>query len=235
MNRMSIKYGVFFTLILGLFACDKEVESFQYSFSSLSKLRVDNDISIRLIQDSTNYIEISGPAFVIKKIIPEISGDTILLSNPGTIGAYSEEVVADIHFTDFRTLFLRNGGDVMNEDTLRFSNFSISSNKAMGHVKLDLICENLNIGISTGSLSLELSGSAGYARIWTTAPGFIDMQEFEAKIVDCINNSSNDCYVWATQRLNADAQYLGRIFYRGNPEVLVVPEGQEDKITPIID
>ncbi|MDA3822295.1 MAG: DUF2807 domain-containing protein [Bacteroidales bacterium] len=233
MNKPAIKYIVFIALIISLFACDKEVESFQYPFSSLSKLRVDNDISIRLIQDSANYIEIVGPAFVVKNIIPEINGDTVMLSNPGTIGIYSEEIVADIHFTDFRTLFLRNGGDVVNKDTLRFSTFTISSNKAMGHVKLDLICENLSIGISTGSLSLDISGSANYARVWTSAPGFIDMQKFEAKVVDCLNNSSNDCYVWATQKLTGNVQYLGKIFYRGNPEVLIIPMGQEEQILPL--
>lgn len=233
MMLKHLKYIVLIAILLSLISCEKETKTFHYSFATLQMLTVDNDVSVRLIQDSANYIEISGPSKSVDNVIPDIQGDTITISNRKPSPDYFEEIWADIHFTDFKRLFLRNGGDVINLDTLKFSSFSISSNGAMGDVRISLNCDNLSIGISTGSLSILLEGNAKNTRIWTTAPGLVDTRNLKSENISCNNSSSNNCYVWATKKLDAKCGYLGKIFYRGLPETLIVPEGQEDYVVPL--
>lgn len=227
---MKNRICIFLLLIMLVSACSEEAGSERYAFSSLYKLTVSNDISIRLIQDSANYIRISGPAGIVKHVIPSIEDDTIAITNSTKIVYYNQEVWADIHFTDFKFLLLYGGGEVINEDTIRFTRFSIGSNRAIGHVNLCLNSDNLSVGLSTGALDLNLTGHVKHASIWSTAPGFIDMLALEAETLNCTNSSSNDCYVWATKKLNAKADYSGDIYYKGNPESLIVPPGQEDKV-----
>ena len=60
-------------------------------------MTIKNDISIRLIQDSANYITISGPAKVVENVIPQFQGDTIVLSETDGMGAlfvYTDAAVA---------------------------------------------------------------------------------------------------------------------------------------------
>ena len=228
---MNILRNMFLSLvILSIWGCGNEMSTLEYPLSSFYKLTVKNDISIRFIQDSANFIRISGPSEVVENIELLAKGDTLVLSNPTILGNYYGKVWAEVHFTDFKALLLRNGGDVINDDTLRFTSFSIGSNKAMGDVNLCLVSRSLSLGISTGSLLLEISGQVKNLHVWTTAEGRIDTRDLQAETVICTNNSSNDSYVSASKSLTARTEYLGRIFYYGNPASITIESGQEDKV-----
>ena len=213
-----------------------DVTSKDYYFDSLRVINLKNDIHMILIQDSLNFIRMLAPENRHDEVEPEFISDTVILTNKKGLeifNRYNHKIEAEIHFSTLNYIFHQGGGEIRSEDTIRLHNFSIATNGASGNIMITVDTDYLGIGLSTGTLQLNVKGKTDILSIWSTSYALPDFYSLKASKVVARNNSSVDFYMNVTDNLKAETQYLGNIYYKGNPTVTEIKESGSGKIIQV--
>lgn len=126
-------------------------------------------------------------------------------------------------FKNFERLRIEGGIKLQTRGYLDLDDFMVD---VKGGAKIEIKAKSRNIGIRTeGGVMFELDGVAESLDVKITGAGHVDADELKAREVTFFIEGVGTGSVYATETLNATIKGVGKIKYRGNPQLTEFIDG----------
>ena len=187
-----------------------------------------NDIfNIELKSDTIFSIRLEGGEKLIKNISARTDNNSMHLKDNNSFKWLPDYpgVRITISFPALAKMVLRSPSTITSSDTLYLDNFSIYS---LGHTAImDLTINAHRIRFTTDGNNFGHYTFRGYSRhaeLWHRGSSKLFAAELETEFMKITNNSIADGYVYANRQLIAVINHYGSVYYRGNPDEIIIEE-----------
>lgn len=202
-----------------------------------SELYLNDNINLSLVRSDTCYIEITTGANIIDNITTEVKDGILTISNITTLNwarPYNYQLDATLYYKDILFLNYTASGTLVSENDFNGvledgEYYIIIIDGGSGDIDLNVNdCKRLHIYYKYGTSRLTLHGDNNQTiSVNKKSYGIFDARNCAAKKV-IINSMSSysDCFINATERLDATINGAGNIYYKGDPDTIQVTYGE---------
>ena len=202
-----------------------------------SELYLNDNINLSLVRSDTCYIEIITGANIIDNITTEVKDGILTISNITTLNwarPYDYTLDATLYYKDILFLNYTASGTLVSENDYNGvledgEYYIIIIDGGSGDIDLNVNdCKRLHIYYKYGTSRLTLHGDNNQTiSVNKKSYGIFDARNCAAKKV-IINSMSSysDCFINATERLDATINGAGNIYYKGDPDTIQVTYGE---------
>ena len=202
-----------------------------------SELYLNDNINLSLVRSDTCYIEITTGANIIDNITTEVKDGILTISNITTLNwarPYDYTLDATLYYKDILFLNYTAAGTLVSENDYNGvledgEYYIIIIDGGSGDIDLNVNdCKRLHIYYKYGTSRLTLHGDNNQTiSVNKKSYGIFDARNCAAKKV-IINSMSSysDCFINATERLDATINGAGNIYYKGDPDTIQITYGE---------
>ena len=241
-----MKYKLLIILTLGLLtsftSCKKspltigKIVTETRALPDFKEANVNDNINLTLVRSDTCYIEITTGENIIGNITTEVSNRRLTICNTTTLNwtrPYDYELHATLYYKDIVNFIFASSGtlDTRNNYTGQlppddFYRFEIDGGS--GDVDLNINdCDDFRVVYHYGTSQLNMHGENNKLFvIYKRSYGVIDARNYDAEIVHVTTDSASDCYISASESIEARINNCGDIYYKGDPEDIQVTYGE---------
>ena len=202
-----------------------------------SELYLNDNINLSLVRSDTCYIEITTGANIIDNITTEVKDDILTISNITTLNwarPYNYTLNATVHYKDILFLNYTASGTLVSENDYNGvledgEYYVIIVDGGSGDIDLKFSnCKGLHIYYKYGISQFTLRGDNNQTlSVNKKSYGIFDARDYEAKKVRINSMSSySDCFINASERIDANIDGVGNIYYKGDPDTIQVTYGE---------
>lgn len=179
------------------------------------------DVFIR--QDTLNAVEIEAGQNIISGITTRVENRKLILRNLNEcnwLRSYNKPINVHVAVKNLRGIYYESSGNVTSVNTITSPLLALDVWGGCGTIDLEL---NLYEGFfiqHMGTADIRLRGNCSISSIYAGDYGPVRCDELQTGYTFINNYSSNDCYVRASQYLEATIGSIGNIYYTGNPDTL---------------
>lgn len=203
------------------------------NLSSFNTIETHNNLEIYLIQDTINSVEIEAGKNLVHNISTEITNEKLVIKNKNTCNftrSYKHKIKIIVHFKKLEELIYKGTGPITSMNTIVADVFTFNSWDGVDTVKLNVKANTVYANIHTGVADLIVQGECNDCYAYAQNSGSLRLQNLKSKYVFANSISSSDMYVWAENKLDALIQYVGNIYYKGNPAEISKTENNKGKL-----
>ena len=202
-----------------------------------SELYLNDNINLSLVRSDTCYIEITTGANIIDNITTEVKDGILTINNITTLNwarPYNYTLDATLYYKDILFLNYTASGTLVSENDYNGvledgEYYIIIIDGGSGDIDLNINdCKRLHLYYKYGTSRLTLHGDNNQTiSVNKKSYGIFDARNCAAKKV-IINSMSSysDCFINATERLDATINGAGNIYYKGDPDTIQVTYGE---------
>ena len=187
-----------------------------------SEIKAEDNIHILLVQDSLNYIELTGGKNLLPYVETKVVDGVLHFENHAKcqfFKGYEHEIHAVLHFTTFKTIWNWGSGHITSNDTLHFDTLILNAQESIGNYELLIDNYKTVANLHTGVSDFILKGKSNNFYSYSRGTGNIFASDLHSDFAYANNISALDFFVGETKTLEALIQYKGNVFYRGNPVI----------------
>lgn len=200
---------------------------------ALERIAIHQRLGLHLVQDLTQdpYIKIKGGANLISHIAANEDGSWLVIEDEnkcGFIRKNKEAVEIEVNMHQLKDLWLDNGANVTNEDTLHYEGLKITVEKyATGDVDLTLKANEIAYQNyqDESVVNLVFRGEVAHLVLEHNGYGTLNAEQGNFQQVDIIHYGINDVYVKGSTEINAFIKSRGNIWVSGNGVLNTFLEG----------
>jgi hypothetical protein len=191
-------------------------------YGDFTALEIHTYLSVDLIQDSLNYLKISGGENVINQLKIEWINGKLTLTNTNTckfLRNPKHKIKVEVHFRQLDKLIYLGSENVNSVGKITQSNFNLEVRESSGSVNLDLQVDDCQLDIEPCYADYTIRGTAKTARFSVKGSGYCNTNEFlvSDKIV-CVSRTGSDLYINGdTHYFKCETSNLGNVYYSGTP------------------
>ena len=230
MNRSYIIFRItaiiiplcFFSGCESLFDSGSEEKTREISLDDFNTARIYTMCNLILVQDTVNYLVLSGEEKNINSVETSIEKDTLIIKDKSKFRLFNKTGRPTIymHFKKIRSLWVHEPADISNLDTIRLDVFSVFPIGEIGEVDLTVDCEIFVMHCSANTLGyLHVKGKAGLCQFFNRYGCTFFADSLHAKNAEIINESIGDVFINASEKLSVYLWGNGNIYYYGSPEI----------------
>lgn len=134
-----------------------------------------------------------------------------------------DELVLYITFKDLETLDIQGGISLETKGYVDLKDFYLHV-AGGANIEMNMKANNIRL-IGEGGVKIEFDGVANELNANISGAGFLNASELKTKRTDCRIEGACAASVYATEMLNAAISGVGKINYKGNPQVYKKVEG----------
>jgi hypothetical protein len=207
----SRKYFMLLPAVIFIQACEKEnmCDCFKGTGGTTTEIRNLSGFS---------KIELNNNVDLVVR--PEVHDQTLEIRNKNKcnwVRSFKNKYTVEVSMPSFTYLYYSGSGTITTLDTIRENEFKMDGWTCSGSVNLLLHCGTSWLTIHTGTADLTASGISGVNYIYSAGAGPYNCTSLETGYTFITNQSTNDCYIYVTQELQAKLNLQGNIYYRGEP------------------
>jgi hypothetical protein len=222
-------------ILSALWSCQKTKDCFsnagkeisvEYDLEEFDTLIVNNVFFISLIQDSVNFIEITGYEDFVNATQYTVFNNCLILDNCHRcpfVKPDKNKVSIKLHTNKISRITLNEASDVRCLNTLVHENeigLIVNSKYNEADLKLDVkTFYYWNTHLNGGKILV--SGKGENMKLWNSSLGSVDARAFSCERAFIWTNSKTDCYINASHLIDADILNTGNLYFMGNPDTLV--------------
>ena len=203
--------------------------------NNFTEVYVNDYINITLVRSDTCYIEITTGKNIIDNITNEVENEILTICNTTTcnwIRPYNYKCEVTLYFKDITNLVFASSGTLTtkNNYTGQLASpdfYRIEIDGGSGDVDFNINnCNDLRIVYQYGTSHLNLHGeNNSFLVIYKRSYGIIDARNYAAETVHVKTESASDCYINASESIEATINNIGNIYYKGDPDSIQVTYG----------
>lgn len=206
---------------------------------NFSEVRVNEYIHLSLVRSDTCYIEITTGKNIIDNITTEVNNGVLTICNTTSynwVRPYNYQCEATLYFKDIRNFIFGAYGTLTTQNNYTgtlpptdFYRFEVDGGS--GDIYLNINnCNDFRLVYQYGTSRCDLQGSGNKnLAIYKRSYGIINAQNYEAETVHATSNSASDCYVNASNYIEAIINDIGNIYYKGVPDSISVTYGPHSR------
>lgn len=134
-----------------------------------------------------------------------------------------DELVLYITFKDLEKLDIQGGISLETKGYIDLKDFYLHL-AGGANIEMNMKANKVRL-IGEGGVKIEFDGIADELNASISGAGYLDANDFKTKHTDCRIEGACAACVYATETLNASISGLGKISYKGNPQVYKKVEG----------
>lgn len=220
-------------LLIGamLYSCNKEsapdfiqttgeISMEERALDNFNELEVFNSINVLIVPDTINKVVIEAGENLIPDIVTSVKEGKLILKNTNKFNflrSYKKEINIEVHCKTLIHLIYRGAGNIRCSKNITDSIFTLDCHKGTGSIDLLLDIKEGHFNMATGQLDLTLHGKVGVNYIYQVGNGYTDASDLNTAYTFVTNKGTNDLIVQVSYELFARLDYLGNIYYKGNP------------------
>ena len=199
------------------------------NFSSVS-LGIPAEMTLK--QGSSDKVEIRCDDDVFEEITFEKKGDRLVIKREGSwnwgSGWKKSDVSIDVTMKNIEGVSVSGSGLIESAGSLSAGNMKLSISGS-GDMDLEVDAEDLDLRIS-GSGTIGLSGNASSADTKISGSGKVKAEDLTVRVFKASISGSGDCYINATEEVNARISGSGTIYYSGDPDKVISNSSGSGKV-----
>ncbi|RKX18438.1 MAG: hypothetical protein DRP35_09290 [Candidatus Zixiibacteriota bacterium] len=228
--KKTVFAAILFTLtVIILFSCkpEKKWDCFKGTgksaikevyLTSYDSLYIDGQMTVNLIQDTTDYVVFSGGENLLAKIDATIEDHSMTLKDNNHcrwVRSYKKaKITADVHFSRLLKVIFYKGADLFSPDTLYLDTLIISIWSKIGTVDLLIDAQYTAIKLNAATGDYFLRGKSDFNYMYSVGNGNIYTDELQSKNGDIYCNSTGKTTFWISEKVKLKILNSGNVYYR---------------------
>lgn len=199
-------------------------------------LLLEDIFELELVQADTFGVAITAGSELIDNIQFRYSGDSLFINNTSAArwSRKYEHPKIRVIFPDIEKITLHEPCTMQTIDTLKLDGFTLWAIAEVSETHLCIEADFLRVvNASTSAGKYEVSGSVNTFSTWMRSSGILEARNLEARQVNLRTQSIGDCYIWATEKLEATIENSGHVYYYGSPEITLTTEQSVNRLIPL--
>ena len=188
------------------------------------KISMYNNVNLVLSQGTNTSISVEGGGNLLSDITTEIGTDsTLTIRNNNRynwVRNYDKEITVYLQVNQLRKIRYESTGDITTIDTIHQDSLRIDAWGGSGTIRMTIDCGTAWLIMQYGSMDFDISGRCGVTYIFTDSYGPFHCLGLHSYNTFIENGGTNDCYVNAIDRIDANIISQGNIYYSGNPPII---------------
>jgi hypothetical protein len=231
-----LSYISIFLLILAGCGKDNDTSCFMsWGKESVTEKNIDafdtliiNDLFQVYFHKSDEYkVEISGGENVIKGINCTVENNTLTVENENVcnwVRTYNKDITINIYSPIINKIIMIGESDLFSVDTFETDTFFLLVYSDIGTADIKLNTKHSILKVNAGTGRYTFRGSTKSSYVYSHGSSFIYEDKLQTENSQLVNISCGDIFVNVTNLLFVE--YIGRgdIFYKGDPDEIVVKE-----------
>lgn len=200
---------------------------------SFSSIDIKDDFEITLIQDSVNFIELTGGKNVLPKIMTDVKEGVLYIENTNKcapVRSFKREIKLDIHVVDLKTIHNEGVGNISSSGALTFPKLTLEVFNGIGNISLELSTNSFETYIHSGAIDLTVSGISNEVYIYNAGLGYLFCKELQTSTMHLNHNSTGDAEVFSDYSLIIENDGIGDVYYFGNPTLVSSSNGSKNNV-----
>jgi len=197
-------------------------------FEDFSTIVLNDNVDLLLTPSNSNTLTVSAGKNLMGKIVTEVNGDTLTISNNNScnwVRSYDVPIEVSLPVNHLTEIIYQSIGNVNCSDTLFSDSLSINVIEGAGEINILTNSYLTRANIHYGTADLKLSGVCVLSFVYSVSFGLVDNRELKASQIYAISKSSNDVYLNAQHLLSIEIGNIGNVYYKGNPEISLSGSG----------
>ena len=239
------KYQVYFisVILMVLISCGKDstcfkgtgdkVQEHRAIVVDVSRIIAEDNINIVITQSDEPVMIVEGGENLLPYIKTDVSGTVLSISSDNKCGMFRDNTIPITVYLSIPNLVnidYAGQGNISSTNTLILPFLNIDSRTGTGSFNLNLNVEELAIKQHSGPADFRIAGNVNSLYVYTLGSGWFYLDKLVSNIVHVNHSGIGDVFVNATNKLSVEMRSRGSVYYLGNPEVRVSPEGGEGSV-----
>jgi hypothetical protein len=236
---------VLVSLVIGLISCEKSgsncvtnsgeviIESRQ--LADFDSIEVNGYVNLVLTQDTMNYVKVESGKNIIDGITTEVVDHFLVITNTNRcnwLRSYNVPVNVYISVRNLQKLYYESSGNVTTTNTITSESLTVLARDGCGFIEMNLNIQEGYFILQAGTVDFILHGHCSINSVYAGDYGLFNCKDLTTGYTVVTNLGSNDCYVRASQYLEASIYSIGSIYYLQTPDTLITHIKGEGKVLP---
>lgn len=236
-----MKFIILLSLILTLASCSDENrwDCFKRAGNSSIKtiktpyfdnIELNSRFKVKLIQDTTELIEISGGENLLPLIRCKNENGILSLSNENRCNwtrSYDNVIEVKVHYRSIKNISINDFCELGSDNEIIADRMSILVNRnVVAHINLKLKTRYFELKQISGTGTYNISGETDTLYSYIKGTGHLFAGGLNSTVCQVSNFSTGDMHVKALSKLIVEHTGKGNIFYGGNPAELIFDPGK---------
>lgn len=220
----------------GCFKGSGDITTVEIEIDSVQEFRLFKGIVYKFYQDTLRKIVIKGGENVIGFIDVAIDSHVVSLNNLNScdfLRDYDDKIIVEIHYPYYSKIYAEPTEPMRFIDTLQGEYVKIELRNGGSSLDLNVNVNNLYLGVTMGTGSINVYGKTYYLKLGTQNLGRINALGVEANEIFIYQSSATDMPVnFSDANVKVHFSGNGDVKYIGNPSSLeITGEGDGEVIT----
>lgn len=183
-------------------------------------IHLSDNINLILEQGNSPSLQVEAGKNLLPDIITEVKNGELYIRNENKcnwLRSYNKEVNVYLTIAALDSLDYYGSGDIFSVNALKSDSIRIDVWEGSGSIRLQLDVPTSHLNLHFGTVDFNVTGRSNVTYIYAASYGPFNCGDLDSKFVYINNKGSNNCYVRASVHLVATIEYLGNIYYYGNP------------------
>jgi hypothetical protein len=180
-----------------------------------------DNVSLIISNDTGNQVLVEAGQNIIDGVKTEVADGQLIISNNNTcnwLRDYNKPLNVYISGNKIWKITYNSSGDIVSNGTLKLDSINLQVWGGCGTIDLSLDIWQGSFSLNLGTVDLRLHGISAITTVYTADYGLYDARDMETGYTYITNKGSNDCYVKASNFLDANISSIGNIYYTGDPK-----------------
>lgn len=206
--------------------CIKSTGSIQKEIrtsSTFNKIIIDKNVNLFLTQDTINSIEVEAGENLLSLIKTTFEENSLKITNSNKcnwVRSFEPKVNVYVHFIQLNHIEMNGSGDVITTNTIKTDTLYLEQMSASGKADLIVDAKQTYFKLHTGPGDLNVVGKTDGNYIYSSGNGFVHCENLVNNLTIIDSRSTGDCYITATNQIEANIGHIGNIYYYGNPPLI---------------
>jgi len=187
-----------------------------YGVEDFNRIKFEGAYNVKIVQGEKPSLVMTTTKQLHEKVKIRVDNNVLYVkSKINNLG--SDEIKLTITVKDLEDIKIEGGVFLTSLGVLKLKDLNLVV-EGSAYINLKLNAEYFKARAS-GGVNMEFEGKTDHFYAISEGAGNIDADHLEAKIVECRVSGVGNASVFATEKLDATVEGLGKIGYRGDPSV----------------
>ncbi len=188
--------------------------------TTYDSLYIEGEMTINLIQDTINFVTLSGGRNLLAKIEATVESNSLTIKDKNdckwTRSYKKSKIQADIHFTRLQKIIFRDGADLFTPDTLHLDTLIIDVWSKIGTTDINIDANYIALKLNAATGLYKFSGKTDYCILYSVGNGYIYTDNLKTSDGWIYSNTTGKTTFWISNTLDLKILNSGNIYYRGS-------------------
>ncbi len=199
-------------------------------------IEVDNDIDLYLSQDTLFKLEVEAGENLIDKIQTKVEGGVLNISNENKCNwsrSFKNEFKVYLTLKELKSISCFGVGEVRTQGSIDCDTLNIDLWSSYSDLYLNVTAKSGLVKNHTGPGDCTISGVTEELYAYSTGNGFIFADQLQSNVTSAISGGTGELYVYAKDSLFARIDYIGNVYYAGNPTSISLNGSGDGRLIPL--